>query len=190
MLSLQRHNASDRKLQQKFNFFFCNFQLRVSKTTPSCQFMFSLNPQSRNMVESTYIARKYRNVGYYVNFSWTYHLTHYAQCCTIHLPWSSTSKFFIIHVMRSEPETHNQPKNIYSLVILYSLFTFTQLNGIIVMNGWDEVTVQKWDQSNLQHGSKTLTWNIYNNCIIILSETFYASMKVGRFHPFTGHEGP
>lgn len=28
--------------------------------------------QSRNVVESTYIARKYRNVGYYINFSWTY----------------------------------------------------------------------------------------------------------------------
>jgi len=33
--------------------------------------MVSLNTQSRNMVESTYTARKYRNVGYYVNFSWT-----------------------------------------------------------------------------------------------------------------------
>jgi len=58
--------------------------------------------------------------------------------------------------MRSEPETHQQPTNIiYSLVILYSLFTFTRLNGIPVMNGWDEVNVQKWDRSNLQHGSKT-----------------------------------
>jgi len=46
--------------------------------------------------------------------------------------------------MRSEPETHQQPHNIiYSLVILYSLFTFTQLNGITVMNGWDDVIVQK-----------------------------------------------
>jgi len=46
--------------------------------------------------------------------------------------------------MRSEPETHQQPTNIiYSLVILYSLFTFTRLNGIPVMNGWDEVNVQK-----------------------------------------------
>jgi hypothetical protein len=46
--------------------------------------------------------------------------------------------------MRSEPETYHQPKNIiYSLVILYSLFTFTQLNGITVMNGQDEVIVPK-----------------------------------------------
>jgi hypothetical protein len=69
--SVQRDNARDRKSQQKFNFFFCNFQLQVSKKTAPCQFMLSLKAQSRNMVESTHIARKYRNVGYYVNFSWT-----------------------------------------------------------------------------------------------------------------------
>jgi hypothetical protein len=46
--------------------------------------------------------------------------------------------------MRSEPETHQQIKNIiYSIAILYLLLTFTKLNGIIVMNGWDEVIVKK-----------------------------------------------
>jgi len=72
MLSIHTDNARDGKLQQKLNFFFRNFQLQVSKTKTPRQFMLSLNAQSRNMVESTYFARKYRNVGYYVNFSWTY----------------------------------------------------------------------------------------------------------------------